>query len=216
MRTFRRTYLDAALAANRHLLTGAVLDVGGKKIDKRGKFRPQIGAGGSWTYLNIDPAAEPDLLCSADDIPVADGAFDAVVLSEVLEHLRDPGAVLREITRVLRGGGRVVATMPFLFPVHGDPEDYQRWTPDKLRLELAAAGLSVDELEPMGSVAAVVFDLCWIAWNAFLQVLPVPLRRVGELPFALVKPLVGLLDRRLGRLAPRITTGYLVIASRPR
>lgn len=215
MRTFRRTLLDEMLTQRLPLFTGRVLDVGGKKARKRGRFRPDAAPADSWEYLNLDPASEPDILGSAEDIPVADDQFNAVMLSEVLEHLPDPARVLAEARRVIRPGGRIVATMPFLFPVHGDPDDYQRWTPSRLRAEFEGAGLAVEELTPMGSAAAVLFDLCWIAWNAYWQRLPVVLHRFGSLPFLVVKPLFALADRRLGRVRDRITTGYLVVARKP-
>jgi SAM-dependent methyltransferase len=50
------------------------------------------------------------------DLPFADGAFDRVIVSEVLEHIWDDGRVLREIARVLRPGGRVAATVPTRWP----------------------------------------------------------------------------------------------------
>ena len=215
MRTFRRTHLDDALAERAHLLSGRVLDVGGKKLKKRGRFRPDAAPAESWQYLNVDAGSDPDFLASADAVPVDDDHFDSILMSEVLEHLRTPEAALAEARRVLRPGGRLVATIPFLFPVHGDPDDFQRWTPEKLRIELDRAGLVVEELSPMGSAAAVVFDLCWISWYAYAQRLPVALHRVAALPFLVVKPLVALLDARLGRVRGRITTGYLVVARKP-
>ena len=212
MRSIRRTLLDEALDAHRHLLVGDVLDVGGKRMRKRGKFRPDESASAGWRYLNIDPETEPDYLCSADSIPVEDGSFDAVLTAEVIEHLREPTATLREIHRVLRPGGQVVATIPFLHPVHGDPEDYQRWTADKLRMELDRAGLAVQEIRPMGSLPAVVFDICWVAWVLQSKALHPLVRRALQTPFVVAKPVVMLLDRLMGALAPRITTGYLVLA----
>jgi SAM-dependent methyltransferase len=215
MRTFRRTHLDDALTSRAHLLTGRVLDVGGKKVRKRGRFRPEVAPATSWEYLNVDPGSEPDYLAPAHAIPVDDGHFDAVLMSEVLEHLEDPVSSLAEARRVLKPGGRLVATMPFLFPVHGDPYDFQRWTPEKLTLELKRAGLELEELSPMGSAPAVVFDLCWITWYAYVQELPVVLHRLATLPFLVVKPLVAVADARLKRVSRRLTTGYLVVARRP-
>ena len=52
------------------------------------------------------------LIDDAATLPFADGAFDAAVCIEVLEHLLDPAAVAGEILRVLRPGGTLVATVP--------------------------------------------------------------------------------------------------------
>jgi SAM-dependent methyltransferase len=53
---------------------------------------------------------------NALDLPFPDGAFDRVIVSEVLEHIWDDERVLREIARVLRPGGRVAATVPTRWP----------------------------------------------------------------------------------------------------
>jgi SAM-dependent methyltransferase len=49
----------------------------------------------------------------AQPFPFANGAFDAVWCSEVLEHLFDPGFALREMQRVLARGGRLLVTVPY-------------------------------------------------------------------------------------------------------
>jgi SAM-dependent methyltransferase len=50
------------------------------------------------------------------DLPFADGAFDRVIVSEVLEHIWDDERALVEIARVLRPGGRLAATVPTRWP----------------------------------------------------------------------------------------------------
>jgi len=214
MRSARRSLLDEALERHSHLFTGRVLDVGGKKTRKRGSFRPPSTAVVSWEYLNIDAQSEPDYVAPATDVPTADERFDTVMLIEVLEHLDAPEAALREMGRVLKPGGRAVISVPFLYPVHADPHDYQRWTPQKLRTELDKAGLPVVELSPMGSLPAVIFDLCWVAWCRAIRGVRPPAWRLAAMPVAALKPLALALDRLLGSHADHITTGYFVVARR--
>jgi 2-polyprenyl-3-methyl-5-hydroxy-6-metoxy-1,4-benzoquinol methylase len=45
-------------------------------------------------------------------LPLADGSFDCVLLSEVIEHLESPDLTIREVARVLRPGGRLLVTTP--------------------------------------------------------------------------------------------------------
>ncbi|CAN2048456.1 hypothetical protein GMMP1_580026 [Candidatus Magnetomoraceae bacterium gMMP-1] len=119
-----------------------MLDVGGKKENKRGQFRPPLHTVEKWEYLNIDKATTPDYLCSADRIPVQNETFDFVLMTEVIEHLEKPADILSEINRVLKKSGAVIMTMPFLFPIHSDPSDYQRWTPEKIKLECEKANFT--------------------------------------------------------------------------
>jgi len=47
------------------------------------------------------------------------GALDAVICLEVLEHVRHPWVAAAELLRVLRPGGHLLVSVPFLFPFHG-------------------------------------------------------------------------------------------------
>jgi len=64
-----------------------------------------------WARRRLGPAV-PLYRASADALPFAQGAFDVVLCTEVLEHTPDPDAVLRELLRVAGSGGRVVVSIP--------------------------------------------------------------------------------------------------------
>lgn len=49
-------------------------------------------------------------------LPFPDGTFDRIICSEVLEHIPDDSAALRELFRILKPGGRLAATVPTWFP----------------------------------------------------------------------------------------------------
>ena len=68
--------------------------------------------------------------CSApvEALPVEDSSFDVVLCTQVLEHCDDPDQAVRELRRVTRPGGRVLASTHGVQVYHPSPEDYWRWT----------------------------------------------------------------------------------------
>ena len=69
-----------------------------------------------------------DLHGSIDAIPVEDASFDVVLCLQVLEHVPDPAAAVRELRRVVRPGGRVLLSTHGVYPFHPNPDDLWRWT----------------------------------------------------------------------------------------
>ena len=91
-----------------------------------------------------------DVLASALALPFADASFDSLLCTEVLEHLRDPVAALREMARVARPGARLLLTVPLSEQLHEEPEDYCRFTCHWLRHLLSSNGWKPDKVEPRG------------------------------------------------------------------
>ncbi|RUT85512.1 class I SAM-dependent methyltransferase, partial [Mesorhizobium sp. M7A.T.Ca.US.000.02.1.1] len=83
--------------------------------------------------LEIVPYATTDILAVLEKIPFRDESFDYVISNAVLEHVRDPFAAAREMTRVLKPGGEMFVHVPFLQPYHGFPHHYYNMTKDGLR-----------------------------------------------------------------------------------
>lgn len=211
--TCRRYYLDKALLETNFY--GKVLDVGGKKDNKRGKFRPPLDTCDSWEYLNIDKSTNPDYACSADNIPIKDGNFDMVILAEVLEHLENPIDVLKECKRILKTNGKIIITIPFLYPKHADPYDYQRWTDYKLENELKKLSFKDVIIKPMGSVFAVIYDLLHVSLvmasknrKAFKN------RAINKFIMPPLAKVILWLDKKYEYKNKAITTGYYIEAKK--
>lgn len=105
-----------------------------------GRWNLYIGGAGASPdgYVNLDilPFPGVDLLADAEQLPFADNLFQRVECDAVLEHVRHPRRVMREIERVLQPGGFAHIVTPFCHPFHEYPRDYRRFTPDGL-IEMA-------------------------------------------------------------------------------
>ena len=77
---------------------------------------------------NFESSRGPDVLYDGVIMPFDDASFDVVLSSEVLEHVKDLGTFLSEIRRVLRPGGEVLITCPFMWNEHEQPNDHRRLT----------------------------------------------------------------------------------------
>jgi len=212
----------AATAEIRKLKAGRVLDIGCAD-----RWVERILAE-SCEYIGLDYpntgklmyGASPDIFADAACIPLPDSSVDAVVILEVVEHLRQPREAIDEIGRVLRPKGRLLLSMPFLYPIHDAPHDYQRYTVHGLTRDIEAAGLCIDRIEPsLGSseTAGIIGNLALagIAIEALQRRSPAIL----VLPLiALAIPLINVSAWVCGRFLSSwsaITVGYSVMASKP-
>jgi ubiquinone/menaquinone biosynthesis C-methylase UbiE len=137
-----------------------VLDVGCGEQPLRESVQAR---GGRYVPVDVErgPAGLPQVVGSALALPVRSASADLVLCSEVLEHVGRPESALEELARVLRPGGRLVLTVPFLYPLHEEPFDFVRLTPHHVALTAGRLGLAVDELAVTGDelqVVATVLD----------------------------------------------------------
>lgn len=207
MRTCRRQFLDAFLVDAGRYCAGTVLDIGGKKVGKRGLFRPPEDCVKAWLYLNIDIRTGPDILARAEQIPLPDGSIDTFLMCEVLEHLLEPEKSLAEAARVLKPGGHGIITMPFLYPIHADPFDFQRWTDARVAISLQRVGLEQLEIRPMGGAMAVIADILQLR----LSELPAAARLRRFAGFALLSLFKRVFLTSTETAHPKITTGFGII-----
>jgi SAM-dependent methyltransferase len=92
-----------------------------------------------------------DFISDAARIPVPDQSFDAVLCTEVLEHVAEPILVINEIARVLQPGGRVLLTAPLCSGIHQAPDHYYGgYTPYWYVKFLQEAGLDQIQIETNG------------------------------------------------------------------
>ena len=211
-KTQRRFYIDNFFYSNIKNFYGKILDLGGKKINRRGNFLPPADYNIKWLYLNNDPITSPDYLCDANKIPTENEYFDFVIISELLEHMQDPESVIIEAFRVLKKNGKCLITMPFLYRIHSDPYDYQRWTDFKIASVCKKIGFNILVLKPMGGVFSVIHDfwLFSVTRNKKKNLISL----INKILFRLFSPFLRLLDNRFRYLENNITTGWSAVVQK--
>lgn len=134
-------------------LTGQVLDFGG---GSKSNYSEELTCWGDpeqgyiYESVNIDPITEPTYLLSDEGkIPVEAESYDAVISLNTFEHVYGLHGAFSEIRRVLKPGGRLIFIVPFIFRVHGHPNDYMRGTPSFWDEFLDTQGFEKVEIEAM-------------------------------------------------------------------
>ena len=205
LRRYERTYLSAVMLENSlracgQFVRGATLDVGcGLRPYEKTFFA------GASRYTGADYLSDrsrPDVVCSALDLPFADGQFETVVSTEVLEHVSDPLRALCEMRRVLRPRGCLVLSTPMHWPRHEVPYDFFRYPYDGLLYLLKSSGFEVVKMYNRGRSYAFVGQV-------IQHVQPVAAR-----PFNwLLNSFFLWCDRHLKH--DTITMGWTVVARKP-
>ena len=124
-----------------------------------------IGGGPSRTHpkainVNIGQFENVDIVADANDLPYRTDSVDAIVCEDVLEHLQHADAVIQEFHRILKPGGVVFSTTPFLISYHGYPNHYQNFT-----------GQGHADLYARNGFANPEMGVCMGPWTAFLNLI---------------------------------------------
>lgn len=182
------------------------------------RLAPAVPAGplldvgcGTMPYRTLFPAAQPyegleidqprnranprvSHFYDGETFPIPSGRYAAILCSQVLEHSFRPERLLAECHRVLRPGGTLLLTIPFLWPEHEQPWDSQRFTQFGLTRRLENAGFRVERMLRINPGLSALLQLA-IEWNESLE------RRLrARIPAAWARRLLDLVWRLLWAL----------------
>jgi SAM-dependent methyltransferase len=115
----------------------------------RGKVRNHVGVDLADGFYAPDRV---DLVGTAYDVPAPNGSADAIILSQVIEHLETPLLAMKEASRLLKPGGILFLSFPFLYPQHAQPRDYLRYTEYYLKSRLAGDEFEIIECKRIGGL----------------------------------------------------------------
>jgi ubiquinone/menaquinone biosynthesis C-methylase UbiE len=192
--------LENSLSNCRSFVKGTLLDVGcGWRPYEKTFFA------NAEKYVGLDylsDRSKPDVIGSAQAIPLPDNSFDTVTSTEVLEHVPDPLLAMREMRRVLKPGGYLILTTPMYWPRHEVPYDYFRHTYDGLLHLVKESGLELTKIFGRGKAYAFLGQV-------LQQIHPVKAKIVTWL----INQFFLWCDRNLNQDV--ITMGWTVVARKP-
>jgi SAM-dependent methyltransferase len=162
------------------------LDVGCGKSPYRELVEPR---GFAIKTMDIDDRTSPDYVSSIEAIALPDESIDLVICTQVLEHSLDPNRGAREILRILRPGGHLIASAPHVWFYHPHPSDNWRFTQEGLPRMVSAVGFIPEKLLSQGGTVLNFFQI-------FNFILFGVIGRAGA-PIYAVTNLIGRLGDRL-------------------
>jgi len=103
--------------------------------------------------------SHPDIFADAAQLPVKSESVDAALLLEVAEHIAHDVVSIKEVFRVLKKSGIFYFSVPFIYPMHDQPNDYRRYTLHGVKMLLADNGFNIDKIYQHGNSVVTAFQL---------------------------------------------------------
>lgn len=200
-KTINRSLLNVELSRILSELSGKAVDLGGGSSGSYLRFIPE-----RLTLVRTDYQGEglDAFVDISNALPFSHDSFDAVLLLNALYVVPDPQAVLREIMRILKPGGKLILSTPYLMAEMREPHDYYRFTSEWLEETLNGIGFENLEIIAIGERFTTIANLIDGFGTRLGNLVLYPLASMAD----------SLLPRRIKREHPAPIT-YVSVASTP-
>lgn len=113
-----------------------------------------------WESSGIQEKTHLDIVHDLNQpLPLPDKMCDTVICTDVLEHIRYPHDLFREMGRIIRPNGKLILTVPYYYRLHEKPYDYYRYTEFSLKGFCEDNGFEVVSLTQYGGAPEILFDI---------------------------------------------------------
>lgn len=159
----------------------------------------QVLSGHDCIALDVFPYDEVDVVCDLEKVvPFKMGSFDAIVIMNVLEHIRQPEKLLKTLATLLHAGGLLVVAVPFMFKLHQQPYDFNRYSHFQLVEIGREAGLDLVKLEGYYDPALLFKESIQNVRSHVLPGLSTFRRRTGRLLLEVMTACLSGIQRLIG------------------
>jgi SAM-dependent methyltransferase len=194
--------ISEAIKRNSHYAFGKLIDVGAGNLPYKKHFIGKVKE-----YITIDLADfkghKPDIVGDALKLPLKNNSVDTYFSSQVMEHVNNPQKMVDEAYRVLKKDGICIVTTHMANPLHGEPEDYFRFTKYGLA-HLFRKFSKIEKIEENGG--SLLSAMQFIIWG-LNEKLP---RIISKPVNILLNPIIKNLDKKFHD--SRFTTNYIIVA----
>ena len=104
-------------------------------------------------YIGVDFIGnEADIVANAKSLPIESNSVDVVLCNQVIEHDAEPVKIIAEIRRILKKDGVLILSAPQMGRLHGEPNDYYRFTKWGLKYLIEKNDMKVEVIDPHGGI----------------------------------------------------------------
>jgi len=215
---FARRGLYLNIKSLSHHISGKILDVGCGKKPYQNLFQYSQYVGLEYDTPQNRASKKADFFYDGKTFPFVNAEFDNIICNEVLEHVFNPKDFLSEIIRILKPGGLMLMTVPFVWDEHEQPYDYARYSSFGLKHLLQENGFQIIEQRKSVDDVGVIFQLI----NAYIykkiigkSIRPNRIKRIIIRTFCSVFNLAGCLLRLVLPKNQDLYLDNIILAKKP-
>lgn len=151
------------LKDNYRFIRGKVIDIGCGSA----KYKPMIlelNGVEDYTGLDFFRNEAADIVADLNKkLPIESNKYGSALCISVLEHLLEPQVALDEIYRILKPGAHLLLAAPWIYPFHGEPHDYFRYSHFALQYMLEKSRFKIISIQPTGGKFRI-FLVLFMKW----------------------------------------------------
>jgi len=172
-----------------------VLDAGSGRLEEQVMRVELLATGATLHTLDVCEGPGVDFVGDVANLPFDDASYDAVICTQVLEHVKSPPKTCAELIRVLKPGGMLYITAPQSAPLHNLPWHFFNPTKLGIQMLLEEQGMEIIKVTPQGrhfsQVATVLhYTVPVIQQSSLPKLLKFPVELLARVLFGFVTKLL--------------------------